>query len=86
MALIKETESQYGLTADYWAISNIEFNKETMNLKCKLSLYLVKGAPKALDIRSLNFSVTQEDIANGFYAACYAEAKKQEWLDGAQDG
>lgn len=89
MALIKETETKFKITASYWRISLISIDKRRNVMSIVLDLFMEKGAEASLDtyvvddfmISSDNYEMFNKYFMDegksykDIYTACYKYCK-----------
>lgn len=90
MALKKDIQTQYGITAGYWRLDNLHYSKAENQVSFSLLLYPCKDTAKkekVFPLENLGFSFisTEQAWADDIRIACYAYAKTHPIFEGAED-
>lgn len=76
-ALIQQTVSPQGVSANYWKVTNASLNKISMTLQCSLGLFVDQASADsgnvALTTKTFRFPVVKADVTSDIVAACYSK-------------
>ncbi len=80
MALQKEKTLPSGESGNYWRISELHFQRNSMTVTANLSLYksaelAAAGASPMPESRQFVFTITQQELLGNVVAAAYAKIK-----------
>jgi hypothetical protein len=90
MALKKDIQTQYGITAGYWRLDNLHYSKAENQINFSLLLYPSKEIAQIenvfpLENRGYSFSPSNSDWTGDIRVACYNLAKQCPSFEGAED-
>lgn len=86
MALLKEKQTEYGVTANYWKVEMVSIDRHMKEANFSLNLYVNKDAKQFIETYTVSDLMGQQDKSKyesyfesdtykDIYAACYAYAK-----------
>ena len=91
MAIQKTKTLANGMTGNYWKITSVSVDKQSMKLKVTMALFVAQANTATSPIPTTNklftFTVTKVDLMGDLVALCYAsiKAKNDPDLTGGTD-